>query len=158
MKAFYKRRKIKGRSIDEHRLVMEQHLGRKLTFYEVVHHIDGDKYNNDLSNLELCTRKEHSIIHNQKHPLTKECEVCGAEFTPKPTKRARAKTCSDKCKRELMRRNSSSAKITKNQRDEIIRRFSLGEMGKKLAIEFGITPQAVSYIIHHCPASRLSDI
>lgn len=37
----------------EHRLVMESHLGRYLTKDEVVHHIDGDKQNNDISNLQL---------------------------------------------------------------------------------------------------------
>ena len=158
MKAFYKRRKIKGRSIDEHRLVMEEYLGRRLKFDEVVHHIDGDRYNNDISNLKLCSRKEHSVIHNQKYPLTKKCEICGNVFTPHPTKRARAKTCSDECKKELMRRNSASAKITKEQRNEIIQRFSLGELGKDLAVEFSITPQAISYIVHHPAAGSIPNI
>ena len=85
------------------------------------------------------------------------CEICGNVFTPHPTKRARAKTCSDECKKELMRRNSASAKITKEQRNEIIQRFSLGELGKDLAVEFSITPQAISYIVHHPAASSISD-
>jgi hypothetical protein len=37
----------------EHRLVMEQHLGRYLLPTEVVHHIDGDPTNNDIANLRL---------------------------------------------------------------------------------------------------------
>ena len=46
---------ITGRkeTVFEHRFVMEQHLGRKLTSDETVHHIDGDRGNNALSNLEL---------------------------------------------------------------------------------------------------------
>lgn len=37
----------------EHRLVMARALGRPLTDNETVHHIDGDRENNDLSNLQL---------------------------------------------------------------------------------------------------------
>lgn len=38
--------------------LMEQQLGRKLESNEIVYHIDGDKYNNELSNLEVITRAE----------------------------------------------------------------------------------------------------
>lgn len=37
----------------EHRYVMSRHIGRQLTKQETVHHIDGDRTNNELSNLEL---------------------------------------------------------------------------------------------------------
>lgn len=46
----------------EHRLVMEQKLGRYLEPYERVHHIDGDKANNHPSNLELWTLNHPSGI------------------------------------------------------------------------------------------------
>jgi hypothetical protein len=36
-----------------HRIRMQEKLGRPLTDQEVVHHIDGDKYNNSVDNLEL---------------------------------------------------------------------------------------------------------
>lgn len=42
-----------------HRFVMEQILGRKLNSKEVVHHIDGNKKNNDPSNLKLMNDSEH---------------------------------------------------------------------------------------------------
>jgi hypothetical protein len=53
----------------EHILVMEKHIGRKLkrTKYgkgEGVHHIDGDKLNNELKNLCLyINEEEHSDMH-----------------------------------------------------------------------------------------------
>lgn len=47
-----------------HRVVMERKLGRKLRPGEVVHHIDGDKRNNDPDNLMLFPSiAEHSRYH-----------------------------------------------------------------------------------------------
>lgn len=47
----------------EHRLVMEKVLGRYLEPYEVVHHKDGNKKNNDPSNLEVKTSSQHIKDH-----------------------------------------------------------------------------------------------
>jgi hypothetical protein len=45
--------KVGGKYRLKHRLVMEHHLGRELLPKENVHHKDGDRLNNDISNLEL---------------------------------------------------------------------------------------------------------
>ena len=47
----------------QHRLIMEKMLGRKLRDYEVVHHIDGDKRNNDPENLMVMTAGDHRRFH-----------------------------------------------------------------------------------------------
>jgi hypothetical protein len=55
-KVFYKN----GKHIKEHRYVMEQHLGRKLSQNEHIHHIDGNRLNNNLKNLEIWTTYQPS--------------------------------------------------------------------------------------------------
>lgn len=99
----YLKKKIGGRTVQVHRMVMEGMLGRPLQRDEIVHHRNGDRHDNRPENLELMTARQHSAHHNQKHPLTKPCAVCGTEFAPHPTKRQRAKTCRPECARELMR-------------------------------------------------------
>lgn len=68
---------VNGRRIREHRYVMEQALGRRLASTEIVHHVDGNKLNNALENLELTTRdlhpKEHASFRSDTH---KECSLC----------------------------------------------------------------------------------
>lgn len=49
-----------------HRKIMEDYLGRRLNKNEVVHHIDGNKTNNDINNLQVMTRAEHSKYHRLK--------------------------------------------------------------------------------------------
>lgn len=59
----YKKLKIEGKCIDEHRHIMQQHIKRKLNRNEVVHHINGNKRDNSIENLEIKTRSEHSREH-----------------------------------------------------------------------------------------------
>ena len=56
--------KLASNMIPKHRYVMEQHLGRPLKSHEIVHHIDGNKQNNDISNLMLLDdQAAHAAFH-----------------------------------------------------------------------------------------------
>ena len=55
----------------EHRIVVENFLNRELSPSEIIHHIDGNKRNNILSNLQLLTRREHAIIHYNSKKMKK---------------------------------------------------------------------------------------
>jgi len=48
----------------EARKKMERQVKRKLTYFDVVHHKDGNPKNNNLSNLLLTTPEEHARIEN----------------------------------------------------------------------------------------------
>ena len=53
----------KGRYIAENRYNLEQKIGRLLKRYEVAHHINGNKRDNRLENLEVLTNSEHNKHH-----------------------------------------------------------------------------------------------
>lgn len=54
---------IKRNGKHEHRLIAEKILGRQLESYEIIHHIDGNKQNNDPNNLKIMTQSEHIKEH-----------------------------------------------------------------------------------------------
>ena len=72
-----------GKVVEEHRWLMEQHLGHKLTTNEVVHHINGDPQNNLLGNLEVKLRGEHATKHGTTGRTVVQlvCSFCKRKFT-----------------------------------------------------------------------------
>lgn len=62
----------------EHRLIMEESIGRKLDKKEIVHHINMDKLDNRLDNLYLCVNEsDHRNIHKSMDSVFKELFLSG---------------------------------------------------------------------------------
>ena len=67
-------------SLSYPRWLMEQHLGRQLEDWEHVDHIDNDKTNDDISNLQLLTVQENSKKNAELYPAELFyffCPFCG---------------------------------------------------------------------------------
>ena len=60
----YIRVNIDGKMILLHRLIYEEYYNCCLLSYVVLHHIDGNKLNNKISNLKPLYRDQHLIIHD----------------------------------------------------------------------------------------------
>lgn len=95
---------VKGKLMGEHRYIMENHVGRQLERFEHVHHRDGNKLNNDISNLELTTIFEHQKYHSISS-APKICQICRKRFYRQPITSIRVwmkrKTCSNPCRYKL---------------------------------------------------------
>lgn len=59
----YRIHRVAGKQVKEHRLVVEAHLGRRLDRKEIVHHVDGNPLNNNISNLRVMKQSEHFAEH-----------------------------------------------------------------------------------------------
>ena len=105
----------------EHRYVMECEIGRALLPNEVVHHIDGDKLNNEIDNLQLTTRIEHAHIH-AGHRKTTYCIDCGKAL--KESRAKRCKKCSAFARRKVKERPS------KDELRELLQTNSYVTVGK----------------------------
>ena len=60
-------RKCKQKQYSIHQLVWMYFNNKNVPKGLVLHHIDKNKFNNDISNLKLLTKREHNLIHYGEH-------------------------------------------------------------------------------------------
>lgn len=90
-----------------------------------VHHIDGDKDNNDISNLQLINKIKHATMHAEKQvnkKIVKVCEYCGEKYKSSINVAHKQRFCSEKCKARYRRANglNNTVRICKNCGKEFI--------------------------------------
>lgn len=99
-------------------------LGRWLTSEEHVHHIDGNRQNNNSNNLQVLTNDEHNKIHHPSPLKELICIICNNTYIQSEVEQ---KYCSTKCG-DLSR--VKNREITKELLDELIPEMSWVSLGK----------------------------
>ena len=95
-----------------HRVVYEYHKGSIPEGYEI-HHIDLDKTNNDISNLQCLSKEEHAALHSQKAlKQTFVCKNCGKSF--KSIFNGNNCFCSKHCRETWYRSKNTEIRICQN--------------------------------------------
>ena len=114
---WYKGHRYRGKYALEYRVIAEKIIGRALKANEVVHHKDGNKRNNDESNLEIMVRNDHVKLHSRQKGLKMveiQCPVCSKSFTRRVAhtivnqKRYKNSYCSRQCSGKAWRKKDKS--------------------------------------------------
>ncbi len=100
----------------EHRVIIENYIGRMLEYNEFVHHIDNNGHNNSIDNLQVMNQSEHNKLHNSGRRYGKlvqlKCPVCSDVFNkqhchthlaPHRNSKRGVTCCSGECNNELRR-------------------------------------------------------
>lgn len=114
------------KSMDLHRFLMQQHIGRKLRTYEHVHHKDDNPLNNSIDNLEILTQSQHMSLHHKGKTISEE----------------QRKTCSENNKGS----KNAIAKFTEEQVLDIRKQLANGVSARKLSCEYKVSDMCISLI------------
>lgn len=69
-KWYKKGRRVDGTRDNLHKLIVEESLGYTLPKGSEIHHVDGDKHNNEKTNLVVCpSRSYHKLLHKRQRVI-----------------------------------------------------------------------------------------
>ena len=127
-----------GGKVYYHRHIMSIHLGRWLTSTEIVHHIDYNPQNNNITNLVVMSVEEHGKLHAKA--LSKNtiyCKICGKEIL------GRGKYfCSQSCTKISLEK----VYIPKEELELLIWNLPFSTVGSILGMsDNGVRKKAISY-------------
>lgn len=80
---WFKGKRYRGKYCYEHHMVWELYNKKPVPEGYIIHHKDGNKYNNNIGNLMLLGAKEHSALHGAlrtKRIAIVRCPSCGKVF------------------------------------------------------------------------------
>lgn len=147
--------RTKNNYVLEHRVVMENHIGRLLDSSEVVHHINGNKKDNRVENLEVMTALEHSLHHGEDRERQVSelvCTNCNKVFTRFTNQvnlgNKLGQFCSRSCNGKYIAKSTSGyssvgKSISKEKIDEIQELSKQGLTGYRISKITGISANTV---------------
>lgn len=124
----YKSLRINGIKYDEHRMIIENYLGRKLNRNEVVHHINGDKSDNRIENLKVMSLSEHTKLHMKNRKISLEVR--------------------NKISKSSIGKINSKRTFDENTVFEIYKKHSQGTSNRKIAKLYGVSRATIDCIIN----------
>jgi hypothetical protein len=123
----YKKLKLAdGSTRDEHRVMMERHLGRRLKTSEHVHHVNEIKTDNRIDNFEVKSKAEHARAHMLGKSLSKATRL--------------------KIAKAVSGTGNANAKLSSKKVKEIRRLLGIGVKGNRIAAMFGVSAKTISSI------------
>lgn len=125
---WFKGKRYRNRYCYEHHLVWERETGLPIPDGCIVHHKDGDKHNNNFTNLQLMAQKSHVAMHSTKgkRMLEVRCPSCGKVFYKEKRcyYKKRLMFCSRHCIGKMYSfRKPTETEIKKAEAENIIREF-----------------------------------
>lgn len=125
---WYRGKRYRGKYCYEHHLVWEKETGCPVPKGCIIHHKDGNKFNNDIKNLQLMSSIEHNRMHSTvgRKILEIKCPACGKIFCKEKRCCHYKKLifCSRNCVGKIFNRKMPTEKeMEKMEKENIIREF-----------------------------------